>query len=80
MSKKDQIIVVCARITDPLLLPDNVISTCDACGWAVQHRPHAPKGKRRCLKCAAHLMNNNTVHTTSRMVEDFLAWRRKQQQ
>lgn len=48
-------VLVCVRLTQPLLMPDNQISLCDACGEAVQHRAHAPKLPRKlCWECAEH--------------------------
>ncbi len=44
--------VVCARLTQPLLLPDNLIDLCCRCGEAIQHRPDAPKKPPKvCLTC-----------------------------
>lgn len=40
----DADVVVCVLLTQPLLLPDNVIDLCSMCGEAIQHRPHIPKG------------------------------------
>lgn len=49
-------VLVCVRLTQPLLMPDNQISLCDACGEAIQHRPHVPKLPRKlCWECAEPL-------------------------
>jgi hypothetical protein len=49
-------VLVCARLTQPLIMPDNAIGICDQCGEAVQHRPHVPKQPRKlCLVCALPL-------------------------
>jgi hypothetical protein len=48
--------LICARLTSPLLLPDNLIDLCSKCGEAIQHRPHVPKRPPKiCLECAAPL-------------------------
>jgi hypothetical protein len=49
MTEPDEVVVVCARITTPLYIPDNKIGKCSECGWKVQFRPHAPKGRRMCV-------------------------------
>jgi hypothetical protein len=46
--------VVCARLTHPLMLPDNIIDLCSMCGEAIQHRPHIPK--RPALVCFQCIM------------------------
>jgi|SRR5882672_3330569 len=46
-------IIVCRRLTSPLLLPDNRIDLCSKCGEAIQHRPHVPKTPPKiCDACA----------------------------
>lgn len=46
-------VVVCRRLTSPLLLPDNLIDLCSQCGEAIQFRPHAPKlPPKICDECA----------------------------
>ena len=35
--------VVCRRLTDPLLEPDNHVGFCTRCRSGIQHRPDAPK-------------------------------------
>jgi hypothetical protein len=48
--------VVCVRLTQPLIMPDNVIGLCAECGEAIQHRPHVPKQPRKiCMECALPL-------------------------
>lgn len=50
-------VVVCRRLTSPLLLPDNWIDLCSKCGEAIQHRPHVPKTPPKiCDECAAPIM------------------------
>lgn len=56
----EQRIVVCTRITTPLLVPDNRIGKCSECGWKVQFRPDAPKARKLCLQCAADLISPDT--------------------
>ena len=46
-------IVVCRRLTSPLLMHDNLIDLCSKCGEAIQHRPHVPKRPPKvCDQCA----------------------------
>jgi hypothetical protein len=75
----DRIILMCARVTGPLMLPDNRTGKCDVCGWRVQYRPHAPKRSiLRCMQCAAELMaTSDEIITTPGMVEDAMAFFRK---
>jgi hypothetical protein len=48
---------VCVRVTDPLLLPDNVTGACVSCGAAVQFRPSTPADTLKlCNVCAAPAM------------------------
>ena len=45
-------VVVCMRLTQPLLMPDNEIGLCSECGEAIQYRPYVPKLPRKmCLEC-----------------------------
>ena len=49
-------IVVCARLTSPLMMPDNKIGFCAECGEAIQYRPHVPKSPRKmCMECVVPL-------------------------
>jgi len=77
-------VVVCVRLTSPLLMPDNVIDICSQCGEAIQHRPHVPKQPRKmCWECieplALKMAHKGTLHTilTSEVAEDLLAYERK---
>ncbi len=48
----DADVMVCTRITSPLVFPDNVIDLCSGCGEAIQHRPHVPTVREKlCLEC-----------------------------
>ena len=78
MSKPDEVIVVCARITTPLYIPDNETGRCSECGCGVQFRPHAPKGPRMCMECAIDLIDDGAkVVMTPRMREDLETYYRK---
>jgi hypothetical protein len=77
-------IVVCARLTQPLLLPDNLIDICSGCGEAIQHRPHVPKRPRKmCMECvgprAAKAAKRGELHTvlTPEIVAELAAHIRK---
>lgn len=49
-------LLVCARLTTPLLMPDNRIGFCCKCGEAIQHRPHVPKSPyKMCCECVEPL-------------------------
>jgi hypothetical protein len=44
--------MVCRRLTQPMLMPDNEIGLCTRCGEAIQFRPHAPSGPPKvCVVC-----------------------------
>lgn len=79
MTKRDdEVVVVCVRITTPLMIPDNRIGKCSACGWRVQFRPHAPRGRRLCMECADDVIGSGAkVVTTPRMLEDYRDYLRK---
>lgn len=51
-------LVICQVLTDPLLLPDNLIGPCDGCGDMLQWRPTSPKAPPKvCMTCAQIRMN-----------------------
>jgi hypothetical protein len=70
MTATEEITVVCARLTTPLYMPDNRIGRCCECGWKVQFRPHAPRGRRLCMECAADLIGPDAVVTIPQRVLD----------
>lgn len=75
MSDEGETVVACARITTPLYMEDNVVSTCSECGWKVQHRPHAPAVRKICLECAVDLAGPDTkVEVPPRMLDDLKAY------
>jgi hypothetical protein len=81
MSDDDEVIVLCARITTPLYIPDNRIGRCSECGWKVQFRPHAPRGRRMCMVCAATLVEDGaTMEIPPRMLQDLQTYYRKKLQ
>ena len=46
--------VVCAPLTDPLLMKGNIVGVCSRCQAAVQHRPNVPATLARvCMNCFA---------------------------
>ena len=77
----EPVVLVCARVTGKLLMPDNLTGPCAACGATVQYRPHAPEPRiLRCIECAASLIApGDEIGTTAQMLEDFHAYLRKQQ-
>jgi hypothetical protein len=81
MTDDDELVVVCARITTPLILPDNATGKCSECGHGVQFRPHAPPGRRLCGECALAIRDDDTESvTTPRMVEDVRNYFKKKLQ
>jgi hypothetical protein len=81
MTDDDELVVVCARITTPLMLPDNATGKCSDCGHGVQFRPHAPDGRRLCQECALAIIDDDTeIIITPRMVEDAVNYFRKKLQ
>jgi hypothetical protein len=73
--------LVCAALTIPLMIADNLIGTCDGCGVAVQYRPHAPPSRKVCMACFAEALETHgepvKVYTTRRMLEDVISFRKK---
>ena len=50
-------VLVCARLTSPLMRTDNLIDICSKCGEAIQYRPHAAKRPAKiCMECAKPLI------------------------
>jgi hypothetical protein len=80
--QEEEVILVCERITTPLILPDNRIGKCSECGWRVQFRPHAPKGPpRMCVQCALDRFDENTsIHVTPRTMEELRDYLKKKRQ
>jgi hypothetical protein len=77
---KEEVVIVCARITTPLYMPDNRVGKCSECGWKVQFRPHA-KGRKICMECAAGLVEPDTkVKVPQRMLEDLKNFYAKKRQ
>jgi hypothetical protein len=71
-------ILVCKRITTPLILPDNRLGKCCECGWKVQFRPHAPKGRRMCRHCAADRIDDiPEIVITRRTIEEICDYLKK---
>ena len=78
---KDEAVVICARITTPLYIPDNRVGKCSECGSKVQFRPHAPRGRKICMECAIDLIEDDTkVELLPRMLEDLKTYQRKKMQ
>ena len=77
----EPVTLLCARITTPLYIADNRIGRCAECGWKVQYRPHAPKGRKICMECAIDLVPGDTnVRTTPEMLADFQSHLAKKRQ
>ena len=50
---EDADVLVCCVITDPLILPDNLVGHCSTCYRRIQFRPNVPKTPRKvCEECA----------------------------
>ena len=78
MSDNDETILLCERITTPLILPDNRIGKCFECGSKVQFRPHAPKCRRMCVRCAAdHVDEITEIEITPRTLQEVREYLRK---
>jgi hypothetical protein len=74
----DDTVLVCERITTPLLLPDNHIGKCFVCETKVQFRPHAPKMRRMCLRCAVDRIDEVTdILVTPETIQEVAEWRKK---
>jgi hypothetical protein len=71
----DVALLVCMRITDPLIMPDNLIGTCQNCGWKIQFRPPAPDGVRLCFECVEAIMEENSyLAVTQETLDDLHKW------
>lgn len=50
-------LLVCAHVTEPPYMPDNLIGQCQRCLRLIQFRPHAPQHvKRICVDCAGPML------------------------
>jgi hypothetical protein len=82
MRAEHDVVLICARITTPLIIPDNRIGKCSECSSQVQFRPHAPAGRMMCTQCACDLIDFNDpdlkVELAPRMLEDVLAYFKRQ--
>jgi hypothetical protein len=78
-----KVTTICARLTTPLLMPDNMIGRCQECLSKVQYRPHAPKGPKLCVNCAKDLLPDEIaidVTSQKRMIADLQSYFGKQKQ
>lgn len=56
VTKDDDRVLVCMRLSTPLIVPDNRIGRCSECGWKVQFRPSAPRYRKMCMECSLDLV------------------------
>jgi hypothetical protein len=68
----EETIVVCARITSPLMMPDNATGPCSECGAMLQFRPNLPPGRKWCMECAAEMIEDDAVMDVPQRVLDDL--------
>ena len=76
----DEMILICARVSRHVLLPNNLAGHCAECGSTVQFRPHAPRNVRlRCVECAVDMIEPDDEIIT-RMLDKAQAYfdRKKQ--
>lgn len=77
-------IIVCHLVTDPLMMPDNLVAVCRMCPRLIQFRPHAPKRPPKvCDECATAEMakhKENLLMVTETTAADVQAFRRKKKQ
>jgi hypothetical protein len=79
--KLEEIVVVCMQITMPLMLPDNRIGKCHECGWQVQFRPDAPRGRRLCIQCLIEAIEDGAeLFVMPQTIEEFNNYQRKKLQ
>ena len=64
--------VVCAPLSDPLLMPGNLVGACVRCSARVQHRPHVPPNiPLVCMSCyLVDVTDGDTVVVTPRTVRE----------
>lgn len=61
--------VICRDVTNPLILPDNLVAACAGCSKPIQHRPDVPEGPvKLCAECAMPLMQDAASRDDLRMV------------
>jgi hypothetical protein len=48
----NEVILLCLLVDGPLILPDNLVTTCSACGRQLQYRPDPHPGRKMCATCA----------------------------
>ena len=78
---EEEVVLVCERITTPLILPDNRLGRCSECGWRVQFRPDAPKSRRMCVQCALDRSDEITeIMVTPRTMEELRDYLKKKRQ
>lgn len=61
--------MVCFRVTIPLLRPENFVAACSECGTAVQVHPSSPKEPSKvCVECAITLAGADGLAVTREQV------------
>jgi recombinational DNA repair protein (RecF pathway) len=54
-----EVVIVCARLTKPLLFADNHTGRCSKCRTKIQFRPTPVAGRKLCLQCADHMFEKD---------------------
>lgn len=54
--------LVCPNVTEPLVLPDNVVVPCVGCGRSIQHHSVIPQIRTICFDCAS-AMHDSRIST-----------------
>ena len=77
----DDTFIVCAPLSDPLYMPDNVVKQCCMCDEKLQMRPNAPKGKPLCPRCYEDHIEEGDIQilVSKAVVKEVVAWIKKQE-
>ena len=71
---EDADVLVCCLITNPLILPDNLVGHCSICFRRIQFRPNVPKTPRKvCEECAPEEITADDKFIVTEKTMDDLA-------
>jgi hypothetical protein len=69
---RETLLLLCVRVTTPLMLPDNRVGECRFCGMRVQFRPDAPNIPKICAECACDHVDEATEFSVTQRTLDEL--------
>ena len=69
---EDADVLICCLITNPLILPDNLVGHCSTCYRRIQFRPNVPKTPRKvCEECAPVITADDKYIVTEKTTDDL---------